>query len=99
MEPVPVLEALKNVERVRSVAAHFSDPKGKLRSVPLAEIVTRSRRFAGGLFRRKIRPGDPVILVMTDPEAAITAILGCMIAGCPPSPVYPPQNMRAVPAF
>jgi fatty-acyl-CoA synthase len=36
---------------------------------------------------------------MTEPESAINAILGCMIAECPPTPVYPPMNLSGVSNF
>src|SRR5438105_7909798 len=68
----------------------FYDAKGRQRRVSYAELWARSLRFAGGLRRAGLRVGDPVALVLPDPEGRIIAILGPKAAGCPPAPTYPP---------
>src|SRR3972149_2027344 len=62
-------------------------------------MIAESQPFADCLLRKGVNRGEAVILVMTEPESAVKAILGCMIAGCPPTPVYPPQNLSSVPSF
>src|SRR6188474_3066395 len=94
-----VLHWLQDLQHVRDLGVRFADSKGKLRHVTYAELIETGRRFAAALLKRGVQRGEPVILVMTQPENAVIAILGCMIAGCPPAPVYPPMNLRAVPAF
>lgn len=99
MSSTTIIDALKDLRDCKAVGVHFADERKRLRSVSYAELVDRALKFAGGLLRRGVKPGEPVILVMIEPESAIVAILGCMIAGCPPAPVYPPQNLRAVSGF
>ncbi len=99
MKDESILEALKDLWDCKDVGVHFADERKRLRSVSYAELMERAQRFAGGLFRCGVKSGEPVILVMIEPESAIVAILGCMIAGCPPTPVYPPQNLRGVSGF
>jgi acyl-CoA synthetase (AMP-forming)/AMP-acid ligase II len=99
MEAIPVLEALHELEMGGGAPVFFADERGQLREFASRDLVQQGRRLAGNLLRRGVRAGEPVILVMTEPQSAITAILGCMIAGCPPTPIYPPQNLAAVPRF
>src|SRR5262245_28478247 len=94
-----ILEALKDLENEQKVGVHFADQKGQLRRLTYGELVRRGSSFSDGLRRKGVLSGESVILVMTTPENAVVAILGCMIAGCPPAPIYPPQNLRAVPNF
>ena len=94
-----ILEPLKDLENVQNVGVHFADEKGNLRRLSYGELVRKGSAFSEGLRQKGVEPGQAVILVMVNPENAIIAILGCMIAGCPPAPIYPPQNLRAVPNF
>lgn len=98
MKIAPLLNTCRDLKRVNDVGVRFVDEKGKIATLSYAELVAESQRFASAL-RTKTRPGEPVILVMTEPRTAVTAILGCMIAHCPPTPIYPPQNLKSVPAF
>lgn len=99
METIPVLQSLKDLEKSSSALIHFADEKGNLKSISHAELVQKARRVAAGLHRAGVKSGEPVVLVATEPESAIVVILGCMMAGCPPAPIYPPQNIAAVPLF
>lgn len=94
-----VLEALLDLQHVHDVGVQFADIRGHLNRHSYGELVQHGRRFAAALLRQGVERREPVILVMTDPENAVIAILGCMIAGCPPAPVYPPMNLQAVPNF
>ena len=94
-----VLESLREYSRMSETGVYFADAVGKLKYVPTGELISNARRFAGGLKKSGAKPGEPVILVMTEPESAINAILGCMIAECPPTPVYPPMNLSGVSNF
>src|SRR5262249_22262276 len=60
----------------------FYDGRGRPRRVPYAELWARGLRFARGLHRRGLKPGEPVVLVLPDPEEAIIAILGAIAGGC-----------------
>ena len=94
-----IIEALREIQDVQTVGVHFADDKVGLKRLSYGQLVRQGRLFADGLRRFGLKAGETVILVMTSPENAITAILGCMIASCPPAPIYPPQNLRAVPGF
>lgn len=98
MEISPILEKLSELRDVTTLGVRFVDDKGITR-VPYSELIDRARVFAGSLQSRGVKSGEPVILVLTAPESAIIAILGSMIAGCPPTPVYPPANLQAVTNF
>lgn len=99
MNNMTVLEALKEFQNSKDTGIRFAGPKNSIVRRTSSELIANARRFAGGLLQRGVQAGSPVILVMTEPESAITAILGCMIAHCPPTPIYPPMNLRAVPNF
>jgi len=94
-----VLEALIELRSRKDPGVSFANSSGNLRHVSSADLINHSQKFAGGLRKLGVKEGEPVILVMTDPESAIIAILGCMIAQCPPTPVYPPLNLSAVSGF
>src|ERR1041385_3179381 len=94
-----ILEWLKNLENEQSFGVRFVDDAGKIKRISYGDLILEARKFAGGLQTARVKAGEPVILALTNPEAAIIAILGCMIAGCPPTPIYPPLRLTAVPAF
>lgn len=98
MKIAPLLRTCAELKSVQDVGIRFVDEKGKIARLSYADLISESQRFASAL-RMKTKPGEPVILVMTEPRTAITAILGCMIGHCPPVPIYPPQNLKSVPAF
>jgi len=98
VDTTPILEKLRELREEKALGVRFLNEKGAAR-ITYAELIDRSRIFAASLQGRGVRPGEPVILVLTIPENAIVAILGCMIAGCPPTPVYPPASLQAVPNF
>src|ERR1043165_3801838 len=85
-----LLSALADLVRCRERGVTFYDGRGRPQRVPYAELWARGLRFARGLSRRGLKPGEPVVLVLPDPEEAIIAILGAIAAGCPPAPIYPP---------
>lgn len=93
-----LLQAFESLRAANGRAVTFLDARGRPTRVPYPDLWNAALRFASGLRRRGIDPGDPVILVLADPQEAIVATLGAMAAGCPPVPVYPPADVRAVPA-
>lgn len=96
---VPVLQTLKEIEHQEKTGVHFVDEKGKEKFLSSAGLIAQAKRVAAGLRARGVQSGEPVVLVVTEPQTAILIILGCMMAGCPPTPIYPPLNLAAVPAF
>src|SRR3990172_2319492 len=92
-------DAIRDLKAERNVGVRLADGRGRLNRLSYGELIDRARCFADGLFRQGAQTGEPVVLVMTNPESAVVAILGCMIAACPPTPIYPPQNASAVPGF
>ena len=94
-----VLEAFAELQHVRDTGVQFANIRGELKRHSYADLIQYGRCFAGALLRSGVQRGEPVILVMTEPENAVIAILGCMIAGNPPAPVYPPMNLQAVSNF
>src|SRR5215813_4693526 len=94
-----LLDSLDDLSRCRERGVTFYNSRGRPHRVPYAELWARSLRFASGLRRRGLQPGEPAVLVLPDPEEAIVATLGAMAAGCPPAPIYPPASTLGVPAF
>jgi acyl-CoA synthetase (AMP-forming)/AMP-acid ligase II len=92
---LPALDALRTAAG-RGVT--FLDARGRPRRVAYPDLWSTALRFAGGLRGRGIAPGEPVGLVLADPEETIVAVLGAMAAGCPPVPIYPPADLGGVPA-
>ena len=99
MDTTPITERFRELRYEKTKGVLFADQQGKLIRYSYSELMEKGRRFAGGLLKKGVHPGEPVILVMTDPQSAIIAILGCMMLGCPPTPVYPPQRLQAVSGF
>ncbi|MCI0446301.1 fatty acyl-AMP ligase [bacterium] len=94
-----ILEAVHELRNRKDPGISFVNSSGNIRNVTSADLINQAQKFAGGLRKIGAKEGEPVILVMTEPESAIIAILGCMIAQCPPTPVYPPLNLAAISGF
>jgi acyl-CoA synthetase (AMP-forming)/AMP-acid ligase II len=90
---------LLEIRSLRSRGVTFIDGKGRRKSLSYAELIDAAARFAGGLRSRGMEPGDALLLALPEPEEALVAILGSMLAGCPPAPIYPPMGFLGVPAF
>jgi fatty-acyl-CoA synthase len=94
-----LMDSLSALSGIRSRGVTFYDGKGNPERLSYDELWQRALGFAAGLRKLKMAPGDPLILILTDPKEAIVAILGSIAAGCPPAPVYPPVSAQAIPAF
>ncbi len=94
-----ILDAVHELRNRKDPGISFASSSGNLRNVSSTDLINQAQKFAGGLRKIGTKEGEPVILVMTEPESAIIAILGCMIAQCPPTPVYPPLNLAAISGF
>lgn len=94
-----ILEAMHELRNRKDPGISFADSSGNLKNVTTADLISQAQKFAGGLRKFGVKETEPVILVMTEPHSAIIAILGCMIAQCPPTPVYPPLNLAAISGF
>jgi fatty-acyl-CoA synthase len=93
------VDDLGEVRKIQSRGVTFLDGKGRKKTLSYAELWDASTRFAGGLRERGMEPGESLLLALPEPEEALIAILGSMIAGCPPAPIYPPMGFLGVPAF
>jgi acyl-CoA synthetase (AMP-forming)/AMP-acid ligase II len=94
-----LLDSLAELAGQRERGITFYDARGRRSRLCYAELWARALRFASGLRRAGMQPGDPLIVVLAEPGEAIVAMLGAMAAGCPPAPIYPPVSAQAVPAF
>ena len=99
MDDTPILEKFRELEKVTTTGVQFANAKGELTHYSYSELIKQSAGISNALRRKGVRPGDAVILVMTNPESAIFTILGCMMLGSPPTPVYPPLNLQAIAGF
>jgi fatty-acyl-CoA synthase len=94
-----LMDSLTALAGVSSRGVTFYDAKGRSERLSYGELWDRALRFAAGLRKLGLEPGDPLVLILTEPKDAIIAILGSIAAGCPPAPVYPPMSAQAIPAF
>jgi fatty-acyl-CoA synthase len=94
-----LIEALERIRRRTDRGVTFLDAKGRAKFRTYNDLYDASARFAQGLRRRGLDAGDSLILALPEPEEALIAILGSMLAGCPPAPIYPPMGFLGVPAF
>lgn len=94
-----LMDSLSALAGVRARGVTFYDGKGRPTRLSYDELWREALKFAAGLRKLGLAPGDPLVLILTEPKDAIIAILGSIAAGCPPAPVYPPISAQAVPAF
>jgi len=99
LESNTLVDALAHLEHIESRGVTFYASRGEKKRVSYAELWQRALCFGHGLQKRGLKPGEPVVLVLPDPEEAIIAILGAISVGCPPAPIYPPFNTKGVEAF
>ena len=58
-----------------------------------AEIRERAGRFAGGLRRAGVAPGDRVAVILPTGPEFFDAFFGALVAGAIPVPLYPPVRL------
>lgn len=92
-------EDLLAVRRIEHRGVTFLDPKGRPKYLSYGDLWDAAARFAGGLRERGLVPGDSLVVAFPEPEEALVGILGSILAGCPPAPIYPPMGFLGVPAF
>jgi len=92
-------DAFVNIRDRRDRGVTFLDVKGRPKFRSYADLYDAASRFARGLRDRGLEPGDTLLLALPEPEEALIAIMGSMLAGCPPAPIYPPMGFLGVPAF
>jgi len=94
-----LIDAFAHLQHIESRGITFYASRGESKRVSYAELWRRALCFGHGLQKRGVAPGEPVVLVLPDPEEAIIAIIGSMAVGCPPAPIYPPFDTKGIPAF
>ncbi len=99
LESNTLIDSLAHLQHLESRGVTFYGSRGDTKRVTYAELWRRALCFGHGLQKRGLKPGQPVVLVLPDPEEAIIAILGAIAVGCPPAPIYPPFNTKAVQGF
>src|SRR5437762_292655 len=94
-----LVESFANIRDRHDCGVTFLDAKGRPKFKSYADLYDTASRFARGLYDRGLSPGDTLLLALPEPEEALVAIMGSMLAGCPPAPIYPPMGFLGVPAF
>ncbi len=64
-----------------------------------ADMHAAARRVAGALHALGLRRGDPVAIVIGDPESFLTVLFGTSIAGVVPASLYPPSPTGDLPSY
>jgi 1-acyl-sn-glycerol-3-phosphate acyltransferase len=64
-----------------------------LGTLTFGELMQRARRFACGLVRRDVAPGDRVALMLPTGIDFFVAFFGILYAGAVPVPIYPPMRL------
>lgn len=94
-----LVDAFAGIRNRHDRGVTFLDVKGRPKFRSYADLYDAAARFARGLRDRGLQPGDSLLLALPEPEEALIAIMGSMLAGCPPAPIYPPMGFLGVPAF
>ncbi len=84
-------EALGAAARGR--AGYWFVRDGGDRFTPFAEVLAAACALGGALRARGLRRGERVALVLVDPEALLTAVLGASVAGLVPTPLAHPFHV------
>jgi len=90
-----LMDSLTALAGIRSRGVTFYDAKGRPERLSYDELWREALRFAAGLRKLKLAPGDPLVLILTDPKDAIIAILGSIGAGGQPAAIDPRMAMIA----
>jgi fatty-acyl-CoA synthase len=72
---------------------------GSERRRPYSDIQYTASRVARSLREAGLRRGDLVALVIGDPEAFLTTLVGASIAGMVPASLYPPASTGELPKY
>ncbi|AKJ07691.1 acyl-CoA synthetase (AMP-forming)/AMP-acid ligase II [Archangium gephyra] len=97
----PALPALKHATLNEALAAAARTPLGLVfvdageRETLLtwAQVYGRARRFAAGLRRLGVAPGERVALLLPTSPGFMDAFFGALLAGAVPVPLYPPVRL------
>nr|AYM53739.1 CoA ligase AMP-generating protein [Archangium gephyra] len=97
----PALPALKHATVNEALAAAartqqglvFVDSSERETSLPWAQVYGRARRFAAGLRRLGVAPGERVALLLPTSPGFMDAFFGALLAGAVPVPLYPPVRL------
>ncbi|MFY0528307.1 fatty acyl-AMP ligase [Archangium gephyra] len=97
----PALPPLKHATLNEALAAAARTPLGLVfvdageRETPLswAQVYGRARRFAAGLKRLGVAPGERVALLLPTSPGFMDAFFGALLAGAVPVPLYPPVRL------
>jgi len=97
----PALPPLKHATLNEALAAAARTPLGLIfvdageRETPLswAQVYGRARRFAAGLKRLGVAPGERVALLLPTSPGFMDAFFGTLLAGAVPVPLYPPVRL------
>jgi acyl-CoA synthetase (AMP-forming)/AMP-acid ligase II len=97
----PALPALKHATLNEALAAAARTPQGLVfvdaseRETLLswAQVYGRARRFAAGLRRLGVAPGERVALLLPTSPGFMDAFFGALLAGAVPVPLYPPVRL------
>ncbi|HYO66131.1 MAG TPA: fatty acyl-AMP ligase [Archangium sp.] len=97
----PALPALKHATVNEALAAAartkrglvFVDAAERETPLPWARVYERARRFAAGLRRLGVAPGERVALLLPTSPGFMDAFFGALLAGAVPVPLYPPVRL------
>ncbi|MFE8602693.1 fatty acyl-AMP ligase [Archangium violaceum] len=97
----PALPALKHATVNEALAAAartsqglvFVDTSERETFLPWAQVYGRARRFAAGLRRLGVAPGERVALLLPTSPGFMDAFFGALLAGAVPVPLYPPVRL------
>ncbi|HYO55522.1 AMP-binding protein, partial [Archangium sp.] len=97
----PALPRLKHATLNESLAAAARTPHGLIfvdaaereTSLSWAQVYGRARRFAAGLRRLGVSPGERVALLLPTSPGFMEAFFGSLLAGAVPVPLYPPVRL------
>lgn len=81
------LAQVLNRAATRKVPLTYVSGRGELRRETAAELRKRSARIGAGLEALGARAGDPVVLLLPDPQEFVSAFWACLLEGLVPVPL------------
>ena len=70
----------------------FVHPDGHIRFITYPELLEQAAALAGSLQARSMKPGDKVMIVMTNNEEVVPVLWACLLSGLVPTILQPPVS-------
>ncbi len=94
ISPVSVLSGLRDLADDMRLFTFVDDDGRDCDALSVRDLTTGAENVAQAIQAWGMKPGDRLVLVYPPSLDFITALVGCLVAGVVPVPVYPPDPFR-----